>query len=360
VPSRSLAFAILAVALTSGSLLAQGLDLNDDLLAPLPIRDQFLLNNGFLFFEPEPARVLDAGESAFTLQATDANTFAKSNWISRSLEGQTDRAPAFPELSQPRYAIAPAVFLADGETHRVEFAYRRGFGNHLELGVTVPVSRIGGGWSDRLIEVAHHELRIGNAERESLRQNSETVFLHTGTVDYTRSRSAGYALGDIAVSAKYELAPLEEKGTRVALAAAMEFPTGSAGTIDGSGSFDAGLQLMASRDFRSVRIHASLGMLRLGGDRPLGTRAQLLITDTVGISRLINPGTSVTMQLTVSESPFRNLGMAEFNRRSYQLSSGVQRRIGRSTVAYAAFIENLFNYDNSADAGFAWGISRRF
>ena len=64
--------------------------------------------------------------------------------------------------------------------------------------------------------------------------------------------------------------------------------------------------------------------------------------------------------MTVSESPFRNVGIAEFNRRSHQLSIGMQRRVGRSFVAYAAVIENLLTYENSADFGIAWGVTRRF
>ena len=335
-------------------------DERDLLLQPLPIRDQFLLNNGFFFFEPEAARVLDDGKWAVTFRISDANTFAKSAWVSRSLEGQTTRGDALAELQQPRYAIAPAIFLVHGETQRVELGFRRGLGNHLEVGIAIPVQGIGGGWSDRVIEAVHHVLRIGNAEREALLQDSETVYMRAGGVDYIRARSSGYALGDLAVSAKYELIPFEERNVHLAVSGALELPTGRAATLDGSGSLDAGLQLLASRDFRTVRVHASLGVLRLGPNRPLGTRAQSVITDTVGVSRLINPRTAATVQLTVSESPFRNRGMAEFDRRSYQLSTGVQRKIGRSTVVYAAFIENLFNYDNSADAGFAWGVGRQF
>jgi hypothetical protein len=357
--SRRLTLIVVLMVAVGESLLAQENDRNA-LLQPLPIRDQFLLNTGFLFFEPETARVLDPGTSVVTVRAADANTFAKSAWISRSLEGRTSRADALTELSQSRYSITPAIFLVQGETHRVEFGVRHGFGDHFELGASVPVLTIGGGSSDALIEGVHHALGVGNAERESLRQNSEIVYFRAAGVDYIRARSAGYAVGDIALSAKYELAPFEEKGMSLAVSGAVELPTGDASTLDGSGSLDAGLQLVASRDFRTLRVDASLGVLRLGANRPLGTRSQVIITDTVGVSRLLNARTSATVQLTVSESPFRNLGMPEFDRRSYQLSTGIQRRMGRSMVAYAAFIENLFSYDNSADAGFAWGIARRF
>jgi hypothetical protein len=119
------------------------------------------------------------------------------------------------------------------------------------------------------------------------------------------------------------------------------------------------VQLLVSRGFGSGRVHASIGVLRLGANKPLGTRSQFLITDTIGFAQLITVATSVIAQVTISESPFRQLDIPEFSRRSYQMSVGVQHAFG-AYVAHAAFIENLITYENSADAGFAWGVSRRF
>ena len=107
-------------------------------------------------------------------------------------------------------------------------------------------------------------------------------------------------------------------------------------------------------------MHAALGALRLGANRPLGTRSQVLITDTLAVSRMMTDRTAMIAQLTISESPFRGLGFFELDRRSYQLSVGARRQIGQSADAYVAIVENILNYDNSADAGVIWGIARRF
>jgi len=353
--SRLLFVAAFALAVSS-ELFAQ----SDGLLAPLPIRDQFLLNNGFFFFIPEQAAVLGGDHSIVSLSMTDSNTFAKSAWLTRSLEGQTTRTTAPDELANPRFHSGAPVFLVDGETRRLELSMRHGFGRHLELGVAIPAATIGGGWSDELIEVTHHSLGIGNDERESLTRNLETVYLQSGKLLYVRERSAGFALGDIALTGKYELVPLEGNNVAISLSGVVELPTGNVRTFAGSGSLDAGVELMASRDFSNTRIHASIGLLRLGGNRPLGTPAQVLITDTVAISQMLNARTAATVQLTVSESPFRRMGIAEFSRRSNQLSAGIRREIGRSLIVYAALVENLFNYENSADAGIAWGLLKQF
>lgn len=344
----------------SAQLLAQDNGARDALLAPLPIRDQFLLNNGFFFFEPEAAHVLELDQWAVAIQSSDANTFAKSEWVSKSLIGQDARVTAGQALTDPRYHIGDSLFLIDGQTHRVAFSLNRGFGNKFELGLSVPLTAIGGGWSDSMIEQAHHAMGIGNDSREAFQTNLETVYLRSGTTEYFRSRSTGFSLGDVALRAKYELAPFEDKHVSMSISGAVEFPTGNAATLAGSGSIDAGVQALLTRDFRFGRLHASLGLLRLGRNQPLGIGAQFLITDTVALSRAIGRRTGATVQITISESPFRNIGIAEFNRRSCQFSAGVQRRIGSSTFAYLALTENLFNYENSADAALSWGISRRF
>jgi len=330
-----------------------------DLLAPLPIRDQFLLSNGFFFFEPEAAGVLADGDMRVLFNAADANTFAKSAWIGYSLAGEQGRPDAAHEFALGRFRDEGPLFFADGELHRFELTMRRGIGDHFELGLTLPVARAGGGWSDEAVESIHHLLSVGNAGRDTVRQNSETVFIDTPSVHYIRDRSGGYSIGDIAITGKYELTRLEMRDVRMAIAGAVEIPTGNAGAFTGSGSVDAGVQMIVTRDLARSALHASIGFVRLGGDRPLGTRAQIVTSMTVAASRAIGERTAATIQLTVSESPFRHLGLDELTRRSNQLSIGMQREIGRATV-YFALIENVLNYENSADAAVAWGVARRF
>ncbi len=351
--------AILFALMLASTASAQDSRMRDALLSPLPVRDQFLLSNGFYFFTPEASRSLPEGTWSLSITSSEANTFAKSAWISHSLQGRTTRSGALQTLADTRFDSVSTLFLVDGEIHRSDLTLARGFRNGLELRVTAPVTSTGGGWSDRTIEAVHHAMKIGNAERESLRRNTETVYLRHDGATFSRSRGEGFALGDIALSAKYELTPVQERGTNLAVVWTIELPTGRAQTLDGSGSVDGGLELIVSRDFERNRINASLGVIRLGRNQPLGLRPQVLITDTVAFAHRMGDLTAVIAQLTVSESPFRQLDVSEFSRRSYQMSVGVQRSIG-GMIVHAAFIENVVNFENSADAGVAWGISRRF
>lgn len=332
----------------------------DAVLGPLPVRDLYLLNNGYYFFEPEDARVLDDDSWIVDLHTADANTFAKSRWISHNLEGDDERRTGAQTLSLIRMDKGTTIFLVDGEIHRTTITAHRGFGNHLEIAISVPFATIGGGSSDAFIEHFHSTLKLGDNQRVAVQKNHETVFLRTDDNTYLREHASGSRLGDIALSAKYELPALEDPNLSLSAQAALELPTGSAQTLDGSGSIDGGVQLLATRDYGRSRVHASAGLLFLGRNAPLGIGSQFVITDSIGISSLVASRTSATVQITISQSPFRGVGAPELARRSYQMTAGVQHAFGPSLTVYGGVVENLITYQNSADAGLVLGIGRRF
>jgi hypothetical protein len=348
-----------AVAAALFAALAAGARAQSELLDPLPVRDQFLLNNGFFFFEPAGARVLEDGTWSVTLSSADANTFAKSAWVSHELEYRTERRSAAEQLQDPRFAADGPWFFVDGETHRQTFAVRRGIGDHFEIGLSIPLTSIGGGSSDGLIETIHHDLGVGNAERETVLRNVETIEIHDGSLSFVRRRTTHPELGDVAISGKYELRGIEDSGYAFALEGAIELPTGRAATLAGSGSLDAGLQLLATRTFARTSLYGSMGMLFLGPDATLGTRRQAIVTNTIAVAQLVASRTSAVLQVTVSETPFRQLRIPEFLRRSFQMTAGVRHQF-RGVTMHVGLIENLLTYDNSADAGIEWGMSRRF
>lgn len=332
----------------------------NDILGPLPVRDQYLFSNGFFFFEPQSARVLDENDWLVDVHSADSNTFAKSRWISHNLAGDTDRRTGSQTLGIIRMDKGQTVFLVDGEIHRTTITAHRGLGANLEVGIAIPFATIGGGTSDGFIEHFHSAFHLGDNQRVAMQRNRETVYLRTDERTYFREHTSGAQIGDIALSAKYELTALEDPHLSLSIESAIELPTGDAHTLDGSGSLDGGVQLLATRDYGRSRVHASAGVLVLGRNGALGTKSQFVITDSIGISSLITDRTSATAQVTISQSPFRTIGAPELTRRSYQMTVGLQHAIGRSLTAWAGIVENLITYQNSADAGFVWGIARRF
>jgi hypothetical protein len=349
----SLAFAAMAV--TGG---AQEVADRDLLTRPLPIRDQFLLNNGFYFFVPESAFVLSHRGWSAEVRFDDSNTFATSRMLGNTLEAGMGRSRAADKLTTPPINAFDHVYLADGETHRLTFSVHHAVTERLELGVDVPISAIGGGFQDALVEKFHDAFGLGRNARWSLTRNSETIYLASGTMHFFRDGSSGAQLGDIALTTKYLLSQPSNDRVAYAIACGVEVPTGSAKSLAGSGSLDGGVQILTTRKMRFGVLNASLGVLLLGPDRPLGTKRATILTDTVGFTYLLTGATSVTVQLTTSPSPFRDSGYTELKRRSNQLSTGFEHRIGPRTSFHVAFIENLFTFENSADFGLAFGVSR--
>jgi hypothetical protein len=351
---------LVALLVTTLSVTAQETDSADAILGPLPVRDLYLLNNGYFFFEPEGARVLDDDSWVVDLHSADSNTFAKSRWISHNLEGDDERRTGAQTLSIIRMDKGTTIFLVDGEIHRTTITAHRGFGNNLEIAISVPFATIGGGSSDAFIEHFHSTLKLGDNQRVAVQKNHETVFLRTDENTYLREHASGSRIGDVAVSAKYELPALEDPNLSLSAQAALELPTGNAQSLDGSGSVDGGVQLIATRDYGRSRVNASAGLLFLGRNAPLGIGPQIVITDSIGISSLLASRTSATVQITISQSPFRKIGAPELARRSYQMTAGVQHAFGPTLTVYGGVVENLITYQNSADAGLVLGIGRRF
>ena len=74
----------------------------------------------------------------------------------------------------------------------------------LEFGADIPISAIGGGFQDALVEKFHDAFGLGRNARWSLTRNSETIYLASGNTHFFREGSSGAQLGDVALTAKYQ------------------------------------------------------------------------------------------------------------------------------------------------------------
>ncbi|HYM59907.1 MAG TPA: DUF3187 family protein [Thermoanaerobaculia bacterium] len=353
------AVAAVILVLLAGAACAQEISPAEALREPLPVRDQFLLGNGFLSLEPTSARVLPDGAWLADIHFANANTFARSEFVSHDLANNGGGRAGINRLLQGGPNQPASIFLVDGEVHRLTMSLRRGIGDRLEVGISIPITSNGGGWMDKLIEDFHKGFGLGNAERQFLPRNSEIVYVRTPKSTYLRQGTNGYELGDVALTAKYGLARFDARRLALAVEGVVTVPTGHASTLNGSGSVDAAINFIATKSFSRTSIHESLGIIRLGADKPLGTSSETVLTDTLGVTQLVKRATSLALQITFSQTPFRQLGFPEWKRHSSMLSAGVQHRFGASVV-HLALIENLFTFNNAADFGMQCGIARRF
>lgn len=330
-------------------------------LGPLRIRDQFLLGMGFLAFDPESADVLADGRWQVDLIATLTNTFAKSNAVTDRLEQRSGRETVTLEFLRSAAGAQAThnAFYLDGETFRTALAIRRGFGHRIQLGVTLQALDFSGGFLDSTIEGFHDTFGLGQAGRRGAPRKQYAVFVSSGGLQFFSEHEPSSGFGDTVLSGKYAITK-QPGHAYLSLEALVKIPTGREADLYSSGSTDVGVQALYGRFWAKSCLHASVGVLRLGPGRTLQTTSQTVVSGMVAYEHgIFNTRTSAIAQVTVSQSPFRDLHLAELGQLSLQTSLGLKCAFGSSRVLFVAVTENLVHFDNTADVGFHVGWTQR-
>lgn len=338
-----------AVALCWLPLMAQA----DGDIGPFRIRDQFLLNMGFLAFDPDSARLLRPGEQQIELIETNTNTFAHSEVLSRLFDARPAREPV--DLDTLR-SLPGNIFYLDGEVYRTALSLRRGLTRGLQVGLTAQLLGFEEGHLDRPIEEFHEVFGLAQHGRTGVPHNSYRVYVRSNGTEFYQDEAPGFRFGDVVLQAKAAL--IDNERLELSVEAAVKLPRGEPSLFT-SGATDYGAQLLASRRQNGAWWHAAFGTLRLGAHPLLGTPDQTVLSGMLAYERRLKPSLSGIVQLTVSESPFRSLNVQELSKAVLQGSAGVKYRLGRTTWI-AALTENLVHFDNTADVGFHLGVSRNF
>ena len=339
------------IALLVLSLLPASAVAGDD-IGPFRIRDQFLLNMGFLAFDPDTARLLPAGTGQAELIETATNTFAHSESLSRLLDARTTRAPV--DLATLR-SLPGNIFYLDGEMYRTALSLRYGLSPRVQVGVTTQLLGFEEGHLDRLIEGFHDTFDLAQHGRKGVPRNGYRVYVRANGTEFYQDEAPGFRFGDVVVQAKLGL--IDDSTFVLSLETALQLSHGEP-SIYTSGGTDYGAQLLASWQRNGAWWHATFGFLRLSA-HPFGTPDQDLLSGMLAYERRLVPSLSGIVQLTVSESPYRSLNLQELSKAALQGSIGVKYRLGRTTWI-AALTENLVHFDNTADVGLHLGVNRSF
>ncbi|HXO21853.1 MAG TPA: DUF3187 family protein [Thermoanaerobaculia bacterium] len=328
---------------------------------PLGIRDQFLLDMGYLAFQPDSADVLARGRWRIDAVETVTNTFAHSPAVLDVLLARTERrALTLDELrgiaaSRPRQGI----FQLDGEVYSTAVRLRRGFGDGLELELMIPVLDAQGGHLDGVIESFHSTFGLAQNGRLGVPRNGYLVYLKGAKGETFLSGDRGWGLGDLVVSAKHSL-DLPRLPFELAVLGSLKLPTGDQAKLYDSGSVDLGLQLLATRHFARSSLHAGLGLLVLGDSAVFHTDRQLAWSTLLAYEHALGRSTAAIVQLAYSQSPFRQLDVADLDVGTYEISVGLKQGFGANRQVFLALTENLAHYNNTSDVGFHLGFTRGF
>lgn len=158
--------------------------------------------------------------------------------------------------------------LLDGETYRYALSLKYGLFPGLEAGVEIPYYQYGGGFMDGFIIGWHDTFQMSQGGRDRAPKNRYLYqYTRDGQTRLYRDNS-GNALGDISLSAGYQLLKTEgDAPAAVALRASLKLPTGSSGELTGSGSTDFSLSLAGGKKFVTpiggAEIYGDFGGLAL-------------------------------------------------------------------------------------------------
>ncbi len=160
-------------------------------------------------------------------------------------------------LSESR---AEELTAMDYESLVLEAGISRQFGAHHRMGLTFRLYSYYGGVFDPVIEGFHSLFHLPNASREYFPQGGATISVQNSNGVQIEQQGAGILLGDTEV---YGIRTLyENRDSALALAWALELPTGSKGTPAGNGYIDTGLQILWERALgKSFVLHLQQGLV---------------------------------------------------------------------------------------------------
>lgn len=326
---------------------------------PLRIRDQFLLGMGFLAFDPVSADVLAPGEWQLDAIATVTNTFAHSQPVEDVLEVRSRQRLGVDELRALADRNGGSIHHADGELYRFAIAARRGIGRDLQVEVVLPLLSFQGGVLDGTIESFHDSFGFGQAGRRGQRRGEVQAFVASGGRELAVDELTSLGLGDLVVGVKRRLRTTRSS-TELALEGLLKLPTGDSVGLTGTGSVDAGAQLLATRYFARSCLHAALGVLALGPWDELEIGSQTALSGMAAWEIGWGPSRTLLLQATVSQTPFRDLGLDELSAVSTQLTLGAKQVVPGGRVLFVGITENLASFNNTADIGLHLGLTSTF
>ncbi|MBC8063260.1 MAG: DUF3187 family protein [Chlorobia bacterium] len=200
---------------------------------PIATRNHRATSLAFLRFEPCP-NLLSFGQRTWEASITSAN----------DLRVEVNGSKIVDE---------------DYEVQRLALRYRQGLKRGMEWSVEVPILSRGGGFQDPLIDWWHaNVLHWSDPTRDSAPIGRSSIRLPGGN-----SFGSASGLGDISVTLSKSLGGIIGS-------IGLKIPTGNAGSLLGSGAFDAGFYLQLQRPIlRKVSLHVQAGLVWQGEAREL-------------------------------------------------------------------------------------------
>jgi hypothetical protein len=240
-------------------------------------------------------------------------------------------------------------YQTDFEEQRLYLHYTRGVGGGQEVSLQLSYIARNGGFLDPVVNVWHKMFGLKGGGREDLPEhrvlyritNPDQQFI----VDADRGTSG---LGDTVLEYRRALTSLPEgsdrtRGVAVTARGLIKIPTGSAGSLRGSGGWDFGTGIaLTARPDRRWAVHGNAALVFAGAPKitNMTARRTLLHTMLAG-EYLLDGRTSLLCQTDDNPVPFRS-GLSYPDRPRRAFTGGIWRQVNSANRVYFSITENDF------------------
>ncbi|MEW6584139.1 MAG: DUF3187 family protein [Nitrospirota bacterium] len=209
----------------------------------------------------------------------------------------------------------------DMEFTELGLAFRKNFGDRVEIGVEVPVLSFNSGFMDGFLSTYHDTFGFPDYGRSDRPDNAFLYEIREKGVLVIRGESGRIGIGDIRVILKK---PLLRSDPAISLQGSIELPSGDAEAGYGNGSIDAGIALMIDKNLgEKVKSYVNLGVV-FPGDLRAHKKIDLreFIYGGASVEAAVWKSLDLVGQVFIQGSPFPDIGISEIDRTAILLSLG--------------------------------------
>jgi hypothetical protein len=343
------------------AILLPGLAFAADLDDPFPIRDPFPFRLLFLDSAPVSATLQPPLRARLSINTSYVNTMVATDDLVK-LYTRDSSFGGIVTLGVLQ-AVANAqpsrtAYILDGESLRTTLQARVGILPRLEVVADVPFVSLTSGFMDAYIDDFHREFNLPDGGRPAFAQDKfRAGYVGDGAVVYFDEAPGGLRLGDIVLSATTALQAERSRAPAISFTLSGKLPTGDYHVLGGSGSFDYGAALRASKRWGRSTAHAALsfnsvGTWRLAPSLPLHNSRTLSGTYAYSIT----PRTCLILQALRTSGPFPFRSGNDLGKVAMEIAAGFRHRTKPGIEVEWSFIENVDPFYNTPDIGVYLGI----
>ncbi|HET7452009.1 MAG TPA: DUF3187 family protein, partial [Thermoanaerobaculia bacterium] len=317
-------------------------------------RSYHVLHVPFLDFGPaDPAAPLP-GRVIGNFAAAYASTFS-STWHALTFHKQFGLVgrPFTRAEAEAIHADFPdeRVFFLESDLLRLAGTARVGLTAALSLSaevVWISHDAIHGG---NAIESFHRAFGLAQSGRDEFPDSQFAVVVQHPHRELTfDDRMPDPGFGDTTATLSWR--PVRRSAWSYGADAAVKAPTGNAGDLNGSGSWDAGALGFARRQGEKWTLDGQAGFVVPGRwHSSTGLDVTWFSRLFVGATRAFGGRTRVGISATYEQSPFRQEGLGDLSHPGLEIALGADRDLSAGTSAALTLTENVPSFGDRADFG---------